>query len=133
MLSNQLQVSSVHASLWDGEVVFWTKYITRNLQRTRLKLRTLFQSRNGDLADRSSRNTAGSVAGVLFALPVSVVTTVEASDWSLQVRVDSPSLQSKRPIVRGVMAACVGNVQWSPMEDHTSSIRSVPCDLLVVL
>lgn len=121
VLSNQLQVSSVHASLWDGEAVFWTKSIARNLQRTRVKLRTLFKSRSRN----SSKDSTASVVSVLFAFPVSVVTTVEASDWSIQVRVDSPLLPSKRPVMRGVMAACVGNVQWSPVENHTSSIRSI--------
>lgn len=128
MLSNQLQVSSVHASLWDGEAVFWTRHVTTSVQRTRTKLKALMRGRSSkDPAERSKDGGAGVAAGLLVALPMSVVTTVEASDWSVQLRVDSPSLQSsKRPVVRGVMAACVGNIQWTPLEkDHASSLRYV--------
>ena len=73
------------------------------------------------------------VSSSFFALPVSIVTSVEASDWSLQIRLDSPSMQSKGPLVRGVMAACMGNVQWSHVEDHTSSIRLVNKGLFQIL
>lgn len=130
VLSNELQVRSLHASLWDGEAIFWSKCLLADFQSIRKKLRALFSpGRSGEAMETSkaaevnrSRSVSSVVGGVL-ALPVSVVTTVEASDWSLQFRAESPSLQSKRPLVRGVMAACVGNVQWSHVEDHTSSLR----------
>ena len=97
--------------------------MTRNLQRTRSKLKNLLHNRTS-ANNNKTKASSGLAAGLLFASPVSVVTTVDASDWSLQVRMDAPLLQSKRPMLRGVMAACVGNVQWSPVEDNTSSIRS---------
>ena len=127
VLSNQLQVSSAHATLWDGEAIFWTQCILSNLWRSKQKLGALLQAgeEGGGVREGTGRGVASSLAGTVFGSPVSVVTTVETSDWSLQVRVDSPSLLSKGPVMRGVMAACVGHVQWSLVDDHTSSIRSV--------
>ena len=90
-----------------------------SLQQTKDKLTALRSTTTSKESDKHLSFDGGG----LFSLPVSVVTTVEASDLSLQVRMDSPSLQSKEPVVRGVMAACVGNMQWSPVEDHTSSVR----------
>lgn len=124
VLSNELQVRSLHTSLWDGEAIFWSKHLLSSIQNSREKLRMLLLSYS--LRGGTDHTDAGSslVDGIL-ALPESVVTTVEASDWSIQARTDSPELQSsKRPLVRGVMATCVGNIQWSNAEDHTSSIRT---------
>ena len=126
MLSNELQVRSLHTSLWDGEAIFWSKCILANLLRTRDKLRVLLLAHNRPSAGvKGSKHpkSISSVVGGVLAMPLSVVTTVEASDWSLQCRTESPSLQSKRPLVRGVMAACVGNVQWSRVQDHSTSVR----------
>lgn len=124
VLANELQVRSLHCSLWDGEVIFWSKYILNNFHRTRDKLRTLLLKRQNADAGKSRRNVLSMVGGVL-ALPMSVVTSVEASDWSVQVRTESPSLQSKQPLVRGVMAAGVGTVQWSRTQDNSTSVRLV--------
>ena len=142
ILSNELQIRSLHASLFDGETVFWSKCIVSNLQRTVKKLKTILKSHsasNSYSMESASSSVAmesvssssvggissslGSVSSLIRALPLSVVTTVEASDWSVQVRTESLAVQSKRPLVRGVMASCVGNIQWSPVQDHASSIR----------
>lgn len=126
MLSNELQVRSLHTLLWDGEAIFWAKCILADLLRARDRLRALLQaySRPSSGVKQSKHpKSISSVVGGVLAMPLSVVTTVEASDWSLQCRTESLSLQSKSPLVRGVMAACVGNVQWSRVRDHSTSVR----------
>lgn len=127
VVSNQLQIRSLHSSLWDDETLFWTRHIARNLQRISNRWKMLWSHKRRKVETRKSftGSNASLLARRILNLPVSVVTTVEASDWSLQVRVESPFLQSKQPVVRGVMAACMGNLQWSPVEGHTSSIRCV--------
>ena len=61
----------------------------------------------------------------LFGLPVSVATTLEASDWSVQLRPDAVSLQSKEPLCRLVAAALVANLQWEPCTEnqHTTTVK----------
>ncbi len=123
VLSTHLQIHSLHASLWDNEAVFWTKCILNNIKRTRNQLRIINE---GISKVNTSKGTLGSsIPERILSLPVSVVTTMDASDCSLQIRMDSVSLQSKGPVARAVMAACVANMQWSPMEDNISSVRSV--------
>ena len=97
--------------------MFWCSYFQESLR----KLRTSLKSRTSS-SQASSSNALNNFHS-LFALPVSVVTTVEASDWSVQVRLDAVSLQSKEPVCRAVMAACAANVQWSPVKDETTTIR----------
>lgn len=103
-------------------MVFWTKCIVSNLLRTKRKLLPIVKSSSihSNVPEEDERGASSLVLRKVFSLPFSVVTTVEASDWSVQVRMSPTSLQSKGPVVRGVMAACVGHVQWSPLEDHIS-------------
>ena len=137
MLSNHLQLSSLHASLWEEEAVFWSKRISKDIIGTAAKLTgskatstsANAQTSDGDALQRSSSSDPDKP----FFIPFSVVTTVEASDWSVQVRMSASSLQSKGPVLRGVMAASVGHVQWSPLEDHTSTVRYVQISLLFFL
>ena len=52
-----------------------------------------------------------------------VVTTVEASDWSISLRMDTPTLQSKEPLVQAVLASCAVNLQWvGPDSTHSHPI-----------
>ena len=127
VVSSQLQLRSLHASLWEEETVFWCRHIASDL--TKLSSLPRSQPAISAAVSSSSRNSgeegtldhSPNTESPMPTFPISVVTSVEASDWSVQVRMSPPFLQSKAPVVRGVMASSVGQVQWSPMGDHTSS------------
>ena len=55
---------------------------------------------------------------ILRSVMSSAVTTVEATDWSVSLRMDTPTLQSKEPLVQAVLASCALNVQWA--KSHTA-------------
>lgn len=57
-----------------------------------------------------------SVPDVLRKMMSSAVTTVEATDWSISLRMDTPTLQAKEPLVQAVLASCTANLQWTPPE-----------------
>ena len=97
--------------------MFWAKEITGNILRTKANISPPMKSPSSVSDESSEPSTADRQ---MFRLPFSVVSTVEASDWLVLVRMVPSSLQSKGPVVRGVMAACVGHVQCSPLENHTS-------------
>ncbi len=118
VLSNHLLLSSLHASVWEDEAVFWGKHAVKDVTKTFTRLKQKSQS-------SAQRQSSVSKLTKTPLIPFSVVTTVEASDWSVQVRIMSPSLQSKGPVMRAVMASSVGHVQWSPQGGHTSAVRWV--------
>lgn len=118
-LSNRLQIDSVHVSLWEGEAVFWSVFALDTI-RTYSK-----RSPKTTNTENASTNAALDLASLLFSLPVSMVTTVEASDLSLVVRMDTPTLQSKEPVYRVVMASGAANVQWNAVEEESTTIRLV--------
>ena len=60
---------------------------------------------------------------------MSVVTTLEASDWSVQLRPDAVSLQSKEPLCRAVAGALSASVQRElpqTKEERTTTVKLVP-------
>ena len=65
---------------------------------------------------------------ILRSVMSSAVTTVEATDWSVSLRMDTPTLQSKEPLVQAVLASCALNVQWATpdsVEDTATMVRCV--------
>ena len=117
-LSNRAQVDSLHSSLWESETIFWL----RHTQDVAKKLRTKLHSSLSRTKDVDSYHD---LLSQLFGLPVSVATTLEASDWSVQLRPDAISLQSKEPLCRLVSAAMVASVQWEPCPENqqTTAIK----------
>ena len=65
------------------------------------------------------------VSVLLRHMMSSAVTTVEATDWSVSLRMDTPTLQCKEPLVQAVVASCAGNLQWTDPSatNTTSSVR----------
>ena len=114
-LTNKLQVDSFHVSLWEEEVVFWSKHIQDSLNKIKVKLKSRLHDRN---SQQKSINTSH-----LFNSPLSVVTSLESSDWSVQLHTDTPTLQAKGPVFRVVMATCAGNVQWDAPQDNTTTLK----------
>ena len=110
-LSNRAQVDSLHASLWESETVFWLRHAQDISKRFSTKLQSSLSRTKGAT---SSHN----LLSQLFGLPVSMATTLEASDWSVQLRPDAVSLQSKEPLCRLVAAALVSSVQWEPCAEN---------------
>ena len=117
-LSNRAQVDSLHASLWESETVFWLRHVQDVGKRFRTKLQSLLSRTKG-------ATSSSNLLSQLFGLPVSVATTLEASDWSVQLRPDAVSLQSKEPLCRLVAAALVANLQWEPCAEnqHTTTVK----------
>ena len=71
----------------------------------------------------SSSPRRGGVPDVRGLMMSSAVTTVEASDWSVSMRMDTPTLQSKEPLVQAVLASCAANLQWArPDSTHSHPI-----------
>ena len=55
----------------------------------------------------------------------SAVTIAEATDWSVSMRMDTPTLQSKEPLVQAMLASCAANLQWSqlgPTQPATAAV-----------
>ena len=117
-LSNRAQVDSLHASLWESETVFWLKHVQDVGKRFRTKL-------HSSLSKTNRVTSSYNVLSQLFSLPISVATTLEASDWSVQLRPDAVSLQSKEPLCRLVAAALVASLQWEPCAEnqHTTTVK----------
>ena len=114
-----MQVNSAHVSIWEGETAFWVRYLldTINTYRTKVK------SRQKKRKTVSANQRIYEFLNHLFALPVSVVTTVEVSDWSIQLRLDAGTLQSKEPVCRLVVASCAINAQWAAMQEDSTTVR----------
>ena len=114
-----MQVDSVHVAIWEGETIFWVRYIldTINTYRTKAKLK---QKTRKTLP---ANQRIYSFLNHLFVLPVSVVTTMEVSDWSIQLRLDAETLQSKEPVCRFVVASCAASVQWGVLEKDSTTVR----------
>ncbi len=119
-LTNKLYVDSLNFTVWEEEVVFWSKYAKDNLNKIKVKLKSFPPEEQ-----RQSQPNSFNLISRLFNSPLSVVTTVECSDWSIQLHSDMPSLQAKEPLCRVVMATCVGNVQWDSPEDKSTTIKYV--------
>ena len=51
----------------------------------------------------------------------STVSTMEATDCSLSVKMDAPALQAKEPLVQAALAICVANLQWSEPKAGTDT------------
>ena len=117
-LSNRVHVDSLHGSVWESETVFWLTHIQQVAEKFRTKLQSSLSRTQG---------VAGSLdlLAQFFALPVSMATTLEASDWSVQLRPDAISLQSKEPLCRMVAAALVANIQWEPWaeKEHSTTVK----------
>ena len=118
-LSNSVQVDSVHVAIWEGETIFWVRYLlnTINTYRTKAKLK---QKTRKTLP---ANQRIYSFLNHLFVLPVSMVTTMEVSDWSIQLRLDAETLQSKEPVCRFVVASCATSVQWGALEKDSTTVR----------
>lgn len=114
-----MQVDSVHVAIWEGETIFWVRYIldTINTYRTKAKLKQ--KARKALPANQRIY----SFLNHLFVLPVSMVTTMEVSDWSIQLRLDAETLQSKEPVCRFVVASCAASVQWGVLEKDSTTVR----------
>ena len=113
-----IQVDSLHGALWESETIFWLKHANELATNLRTKLQS------------SSSKTKGVASSPeylsqLFALPVTVATTLEASDWSVQLRPDAVSFQSKEPLCRTVAGALVASVQWEPQteKEHNTTVK----------
>ncbi len=104
--------------------MFWSKYARDTLNKIKVKLKS-------DEKSQSVENTF-SIMSHLFGLPLSVVTSVECSDWSVQLHSDVPSLQAKEPLCRVVMATCAGNVQWDPVEDKSTTLKYVRSSIVCI-
>ena len=61
------------------------------------------------------------VPDLLRKMMSSAVTTVEATDWSVSMRMDTPTLQSKEPLLQAVLASCAANLQWNECETSDTS------------
>ena len=111
-------------------MVFWSKFTQENLGKIQTKLKAARGlAKRADMSsvatidqERTKSSSMSKILSRIFNLPLSVVTTVEASDWSVQLRMDSSGLQSKEPFCRVVMAACAGNVQWNDPEEDEAKI-----------
>lgn len=117
-----VRVDSLHGSLWECETVFWLKHAQEIGNKFRTKLRSL-SSRTRSASDSPS------LLSLFFAVPMSVVTTLEASDWSVQLRPDAISLQSKEPLCRAVAGALSASVQQElprAKEEQTTTVKLVP-------
>ena len=116
-ISNNIQIESVHASIWDSEATFWTQYLLETMGNKAGVPRT---NKKWDIP---SKQRISEFLASAVTLPVSMVTTIEASDWSILLRMDTPTLQSKEPVCRAVMASSVVNVQWSPVHEGSTIVR----------
>ena len=119
VLSNSVQVNSAHVSIWEGEAAFWVRYLLDTINTYRTKMKSS-QTRRKTLP---AKQRIYEFLNQLFALPVSMVTTVEVSDWSIQLRLDAGTLQSKEPVCRLVVASCAVNVQWIAMKEDSTTVR----------
>ena len=71
----------------------------------------------------TSSSTSGKTAADIFRVMMSsVVTTMEATDWSVSLRMDTPTLQSKEPLVQAVLASCAVNLQWAKPETDKDTV-----------
>ena len=117
--------------------MFWSKFTQENFNNIRAKLKAARSAKRADKSkvatidqERTKSSTLSQLLSRIFNLPLSVVTTVEASDWSVQLHMDSLGLQSKEPFCRVVMAACAGNVQWNDPKEDEAAI-TIRCVLLI--
>ena len=88
--------------------MFWITHVKQLMDNFRTKLHRSVSQKS------TSVSMSQAFLSQLFALPISVATTLEASDWSVQLRPDAASLQSKEPLCRVVAATVVASVQWDP-------------------
>ena len=116
-----VQIDSLHGALWESETIFWLKHAREigGKVRNKLQSKTKF----------SSVTKSPNLLSQLFSLPISVATTLEASDCSVQLRPDVVSLQSKEPLCRTVAGTLVASVQWEVPQiekEHTTTVKLVP-------
>ncbi len=116
-LANKLHIDSLNATLWEEEVLFWYKYARETFNKIKVKLKSQ-QNKNSHQSQQNSSNFISR----LFKLPLSVVTSLESSDWSIQLHSEAPTLQAKEPLCRVVMASCACNVQWDSPEVNKSTL-----------
>lgn len=140
-LSNMIKVESLHSTLREDEMVYWSKYFIKSISSLRetasshkqkrgweqLLLYIYLHVRTVTIIYSSYRNPSSSVKGVpdilRMVMTSSAVTTMEATDWSMSMRMDTPTLQAKDPLVQAVSASCAINLQWTnPDTDNTSAI-----------
>ena len=103
--------------------MFWLRYIRDSITSYRAKSKSGL--RQDPEKQASAKQRTSSFLNAIVNSPVSMVTTLEASDWSVLLRMDAPTLQSKEPVCRAVMASGVANLQWSEVKEDSTTIRLV--------
>ena len=115
-----MHVESLHCSVWEGEAVFWGHQLKDSFSKWRTRLKPTPAPSLASEAGGESSFVNG-----LLTFPTAIVTTIEVSDCSVQVRLDTLAVQSKEPIGRAVMATCVANLQWSDAKEGSKTAKSV--------
>ena len=119
-LSNALYVESLQVVLLEEEVVFWTISVLEGMETLR---GTEGNKAPPTLPGQQPSQEKTSYLSRLFGQPIAVVTSLELVDWSLLVRMEAPSLQSREPLCSVAMASCASCVQWGAMKSRSTRLK----------
>lgn len=127
-LTNKAHIDSLHVCLWEKETVYWNRFAQKSMNKLKEKLKMAASPpRDGDDSTLEEHKLTSSALGFIsqiFNLPLSVITTIEASDWSAQLHMDSPSLQSKEPFCCVGVASWAAYIHWNELTDKQDSITA---------